>query len=223
MTKEDIANEDLQYFDDSFYHPLSVKLFNKVADIICTNRPWSLCWEFYEVLFDSGEKFLVISNSRIVLNISYSNNQIDGKEVNIISKIKNKELWVYKRVENFQQLKDRRTGKKIPFKISSAWFINLPFERKSYLKHKPIQLKNIQEKYNFIDDDGDLCFNGVIRQAIMTKHLQFLSRHCKMAFLKLCYEVVVNKKLIFLKPLKNFQMIYLLKCWRFRGLILWEK
>lgn len=160
LKKEDITNEDLQFFDGSFYHPLSVKILNKVADIVCTNHPWSLCGKFYEVLFDSGKKFLVISNKAILLINGYN---VNGKMVNLINKLKHKELKVYGLAENFHQLKDRRTRKKIPVRATGAWFTNLSFTRKPYPKGKLIPLKDIPEKYYFVDDNGILCFdNGYI-------------------------------------------------------------
>ncbi len=193
LKKEDITNEDLQFFDGSFYHPLSVKILNKVADIVCTNHPWSLCGKFYEVLFDSGKKFLVISNSRIVLKTSYSNNQIVSKEVNIIRKIKNKELRVYKRVENFQQLKDRRTGKKIPVRATGAWFTNLDFTRKPYSKDKLIPLKDIPEKYYFVDDNGVLCFDNGYIPSDYDKLFAVSSAPIVNGILEFGYEIVGDK------------------------------
>lgn len=163
LKKEDITNEDLQYFDGSFYHPLSVKILNKVADIVCTNHPWSLCGKFYEVLFDSGKKFLVISNKITLLKNGYKQNNLIKSYVNIFDRVKKQEIKVYALCENFYQLKDRRTKKKIPVRATGAWFTNLDFTRKPYSKDKLIPLKDIPEKYYFVDDNGVLCFdNGYV-------------------------------------------------------------
>ena len=191
--KEDITNEDLQFFDGTFYHPLSIKILNKVTDIVCTNHPWSLCGKFYEVLLDSNKKFLVISNSRIILKKSYKKTKIVNKDVNLINKIKNKEIRVYKRVENFHQLKDRRTKKKIPVRATGAWFTNLPFERKEYPKEKLLPLKDIPEKYYFVDDNGILCFDNGYIPTDFDKQFAISSAPLINGILEFGYEIVGNK------------------------------
>ena len=193
LEKEDITKEDLKSFNGSFYHPLSIKILNKVADIVVTNHPWSLCGKFYEVLFNSRKKFLVISNSRIVLKTSYSDSKIVSNEVNLINKIKNKELRVYKRVENFYQLKDRRTGKKIPVRATGAWFTNLSFKRDTYSKDKLIPLKDIPEKYYFVDDNGVLCFDNGYIPSDYDEKFAISSAPIINGILEFGYEIVGNK------------------------------
>ena len=60
-------------FDGSFMHPKSIKILNEEADIVCTNHPWSLPKQYYDILFKSKKKFLVISNVGIVLIPSFFN------------------------------------------------------------------------------------------------------------------------------------------------------
>ena len=127
-------------FDGSFMHPKSIKILNEEADIVCTNHPWSLTKQYYDILFKSKKKFLVISNVGIVLIPSFFN------------VIKNKKLKAIKYCKKFLKGKLR-----IPAQANGAWFTNLNYKREKYYRLLP--LKDIPKKNIFIDDQGILNFN----------------------------------------------------------------
>ena len=127
-------------FDGSFMHPKSIKILNEEADIVCTNHPWSLTKQYYDILFKSKKKFLVISNVGIVLIPSFFN------------VIKNKKLTAIKYCKKFLKGKLR-----IPAQANGAWFTNLNYKREKYYRLLP--LKDIPKKNIFIDDQGILNFN----------------------------------------------------------------
>ena len=131
-------------FDGSFSHPKSVKILNEEADIVCTNHPWSLTKQYYDILFKSKKKFLVISNSAITLIPSF------------FDVVKKQKLKAIKRCENFLLGKNRA-----PARATGAWMTNMDYKRKPYKKLIP--LKDIPRKEIEIDDNGILNIdNGYI-------------------------------------------------------------
>jgi predicted GIY-YIG superfamily endonuclease len=67
-------------YDGSFEHPISLKILNEEADIVCTNPPFSRSIDYWKVLIESGKKFIIISNIRITIHTKYlpyfMNNQV---------------------------------------------------------------------------------------------------------------------------------------------------
>ena len=67
-------------YDGSFDHPLSLKILNEEADIVCTNPPFSRAIDFWKVMIDSGKKFIIISNFTNTVTKAYvpyfKNNQV---------------------------------------------------------------------------------------------------------------------------------------------------
>ena len=127
-------------FDGSFYHPKSIKILNEEADIVCTNHPWSLTQQYYDILFKSKKKFLVVSNVGIVLIPAF------------FDVIKNKKLKAVKYCKKF--LKGRL---RVPAQANGAWFTNLNYKRKKYYRLMP--LKDIPKENVIVDDNGILNFN----------------------------------------------------------------
>ena len=128
-------------FDGSFYDKKSIDILNNEADIVCTNHPWSLTPQYYKILFASGKKFLVISNSGIVLIPSFFNY------------VKEHKIKAIKRCENFLKGSTR-----LPARATGAWMTNLEYKRKPYKKLIP--LKQIPKNEIEIDDNGILNFNN---------------------------------------------------------------
>ena len=128
-------------FDGSFYDQKSIDILNNEADIVCTNHPWSLTPQYYKILFSSGKKFLVISNSGIVLIPSFFNY------------VKNHKIKAIKRCENFF-----KGATRLPARATGAWMTNLEYKRKPYRKLLP--LKKIPKTEIEIDDNGILNFNN---------------------------------------------------------------
>ncbi|MDR0926852.1 MAG: GIY-YIG nuclease family protein, partial [Ignavibacteria bacterium] len=58
-------------YTGSFDDPLSLKILNEEADIVCTNPPFSIAREYWKIIVESGKKFLIISNITNVKNQPY--------------------------------------------------------------------------------------------------------------------------------------------------------
>ena len=127
-------------FDGSFYDQKSIDILNNEADIVCTNHPWSLTQKFYKVLFDSGKKFLVISNKNIVMLPSF------------FSAIKTHKIKAVKCIDDFLIGKNRA-----PARASGIWATNLQYKRDKYNLLMP--LNEIPRDKIEIDDNGILNFN----------------------------------------------------------------
>ncbi|MCL2312197.1 MAG: GIY-YIG nuclease family protein, partial [Firmicutes bacterium] len=67
-------------YNGSFDHPISLKILNEEADIVCTNPPFSRAIDFWKILINSGKKFIIISNTSNVVTPAYipyfKNNQV---------------------------------------------------------------------------------------------------------------------------------------------------
>ena len=127
-------------YDGSFDHPLSIKILNEEADIVCTNPPFSRSIDYWKLLIESGKKFLIISNSVVVQNTAY------------IHYFKDNKVWAgYNEVYWFETPKRELT------RATGHWFTNLPVKnRPSYQRLKIMSLKKIPEKHKKYDDAGVL-------------------------------------------------------------------
>jgi hypothetical protein len=123
-------------YDGSFDHPLSLKILNEEADIVCTNPPFSRAADYWKILIESGKKFLIISNVTNVKNQPYISYFIENK------------VWPgYNEVYWFQNPKRELT------RAAGFWYTNLPIkERPRYKNLKIISLSDIPEKYKKYDD-----------------------------------------------------------------------
>jgi len=66
-------------YDGSFDHPLSIKILNEEADIVCTNPPFSKARKYWKLIIESEKQFLIISNITNVKNQPYISYIMDNK------------------------------------------------------------------------------------------------------------------------------------------------
>jgi hypothetical protein len=123
-------------YNGSFDHPISLKILNEEADIVCTNPPFSRSIEYWKTLIDSGKKFLIISNKRIAIHSAY------------LPYFKNKQVWAgYNRVDWFEN------PRRQPQDASGFWFTNFPVKDRPKAQNlKIMPLKEIPEKEKIYDD-----------------------------------------------------------------------
>ena len=146
--KEDYDNMKLfpTKYNGSFDHPISIRILNEEADIVCTNPPFSRAREYYKLIIESGKKFLIIGNFTNAKNDAYIPYFIDKK------------IWFgHFRVGIFQNPK-RET-----VQAPAYWFTNFPvINRPRYKFLKLMPIKDIPDKYKRWDDSGtlliDKCF-----------------------------------------------------------------
>jgi hypothetical protein len=123
-------------YTGSFDDPLSIKILNEEADIVCTNPPFSKTIDYWDVTIKSGKKFLIISNIVVAISTAY------------VPYFKDNKVWPgYNSVDWFL------TPKKQPTGASGHWYTNFPIKnRPKYKNLKFMPLKDIPEKYKKYDD-----------------------------------------------------------------------
>jgi len=131
-------------YDGSFDHPLSLKILNEEADIVCTNPPFSRAIDYWKVTIESGKKFLIISNFTNVKNQPY------------MSYFKENKVWPgYNRVDWFLNPRKQLTD------APGHWYTNLPvINRPRYKNLKIMPLKEIPEKHKRYDDSKILVVDN---------------------------------------------------------------
>jgi hypothetical protein len=139
-------------FDGSFDHPLSLKILNEEADIVCTNPPFSRAREYWKILIESGKKFLIISNITNAVNTAY------------IHYFKDNKVWA-----GYDEIHQYLSPRKELVRAQGQWYTNFPInDRPRYKNLKIMPLKEIPEKIKDkkikqYDDNGILLVdNGYI-------------------------------------------------------------
>ena len=131
-------------YTGSFDDPLSLKILNEEADIVCTNPPFSRAREYWKYLITSGKKFIIISNFTNVKNQPYISYFKEGKA-----------RPGYNRVDWFL------TPKKQLTMASGHWYTNFAIKnRPKYENMKIIPLKEIPEKNKKYDDSNILVVDN---------------------------------------------------------------
>jgi hypothetical protein len=117
-------------YTGSFDDPLSLKILNDEADIVCTNPPFSRAADYWKITIESGKKFLIISNETNVKNQPY------------ISYFINKKVWT-----GYNSVYEYLNQKKEIVRATGRWFTNFPVKDRPKSKNiKIIPLKEIPEK-----------------------------------------------------------------------------
>ena len=143
LTKDEIGEPKVEKkiyekkdYNGSFDHPISLKILNEEADIVCTNPPFSRMQEYWKAVIRSGKNFIIISNITNVKNQPY------------ISFIRNNKVWAgYNRVDWYQNPKRQLVD------AAGHWYTNIPIEnRPKYNLLKIMPLKDIPENCKEYDD-----------------------------------------------------------------------
>ena len=123
-------------YTGSFDDDLSLKILKEEADIVCTNPPFSKASDYWNIVINSGKKFLIISNITVCVTKSY------------ISYFMNKNIWAgYNRVDKYLNYKCEIV------EASGHWFTNIEItNRPKYKNLKIVPLDEIPEKYKKYDD-----------------------------------------------------------------------
>jgi hypothetical protein len=132
-------NESKDYpkgYTGSFDDPLSLKILNEDADIVCTNPPFSRATDYWKIVVDSGKRFLIISNFTNVVTKTFIPYFLENK------------VWAgYNRVDWFHNSKKQLVC------ASGHWYTNIPIQdRPKYKNMKIIPFKDIPEKNKKYDD-----------------------------------------------------------------------
>lgn len=134
-------------YTGSFDHPISLKILQEEADIVCTNPPFSRATDFWKILIRSGKKFIIVSNITNPITPSF------------IPYFYKHLVWAgYNAIDWFL------TPKKELTRAAGHWYTNIPIKKRP--KHKLlsiIPLKEIPEQYKKFDDSKTLLvYKGFI-------------------------------------------------------------
>ncbi|MCL1947246.1 MAG: GIY-YIG nuclease family protein [Chitinivibrionia bacterium] len=131
-------------YTGSFDDPFSLKILDEEADIVCTNPPFSRAIDYWNIIIESGKKFLIISNFTNVITHAF------------IPYFRDNKVWAgYNRVDYFF------TPKKQITQASGHWYTNFPIKnRPKYENMKFIPLKKIPAKYKKYDDNKILLVDN---------------------------------------------------------------
>jgi len=128
-------------YNGSFDDPLSLKILNEEADIVCTNPPWSKGRIYWDYIIKSGKKFLIISSITNVIHTTY------------IRYFKDKKMW-----SGYHSVDEYLTGNKAIKRSTGYWYTNFPIKNRpsQYRNLKFMPLKEIPDKYKRYDNTGVL-------------------------------------------------------------------
>ena len=166
-------------YDGSFDHPLSLKLL-KESDIVCTNPPFSRARDYWNILMESGKKFLIISNITNVKNQPYMSYFAEGK------------AWAgYNRVDWFLNPKRELV------RAAGTWYTNLPIkDRPKYNHLKVVPLKQIPEKYKKYDDSKVLLVDNCYVPSDYKKPFAVSVRSILNGLLEKGYKLIEHKEYV---------------------------
>ncbi len=127
-----------------FEDPLSLKILNEEADIVCTNPPFSRAKEYWRTVINSGKKFLIISNITNPITPVF------------IPYFINKQVWAgYNRVDWYLN------PKREPVQAAGHWYTNIPIaDRPKYKNLKFVPLAEIPERFIKYDDSETLIVDN---------------------------------------------------------------
>jgi hypothetical protein len=134
-------------YTGSFDDPLSLKILDEEADIVCTNPPFSRAIDYWRIVIESGKKFLIISNTSNAITKAF------------IPYFKDNKVWAgYNEVYWFLNAKKELT------RAAGYWYTNIPIkDRPKYKNLKLMPLKDIPTKHKKYDDSKILLVdNGYI-------------------------------------------------------------
>jgi predicted GIY-YIG superfamily endonuclease len=183
-------------YDGSFDHPMSLKILNEEADIVCTNPPFSKMKEYWKTVIGSGKKFLIISNVTNPITPSF------------ISYFKNNQVWAgYNRVDWFQNPKRELR------EASGHWYTNIPIKnRTTYNRLKIMPLKDIPEEYKEYDDSKTLVVKNSYIPSNVKKPFAISHRQILNGILEKGYKLIDDKQYFpYIKGKKNFAKVLIQK------------
>ena len=164
-------------YTGSFEAPLSLKILNDKADIVCTNPPFSKAIGYWKLVIESGKNFIIISNITNAINSAF------------IPYFKNNQVWAgYNEVDWFL------SPKKELIRAAGFWYTNIPInDRPKYKQLKIIPLKEIPEKHKKYDDSNTLLVDNCYIPSDYKKPFAVSTRPILNGLLEKGYKIVQEK------------------------------
>jgi len=166
------------HYTGNFSDPLSLKILNEEADIVCTNPPFSRAIDFWKITIESGKNFLIISNITNAVNTAY------------IPYFKDNKVWAgYNEIDCFLN------SKKELVRASGFWYTNIPVkDRIRYKLLKITSLKEIPEKYKQYDDSRILLVDNCYIPNDYKKPFAVSARPILNGILEKGYKIIQDKR-----------------------------
>jgi hypothetical protein len=165
-------------YTGSFDDPLSLKILNEEADIVCTNPPFSRMRDYWKILIKSGKKFIIISNIVNPISTAY------------IPYFKENKVWAgYNRIDNYLNRKRELV------EAGGHWYTNISIKnRPKYTHLKIMTLKEIPDKYKKYDDDKMLLVDNCYVPNDYKKPFAVSARPILNGLLEKGYKIVQDKQ-----------------------------
>jgi hypothetical protein len=165
-------------YNGSFDHPLSIKILNEEADIVCTNPPFSRCIEYWELLLNSKKKFIIMSSHMNPIYTAY------------IKYFKDKKVWA-----GFNKVSKFLTPKREIIGIPSFWYTNIEINnRPKYKFLKFVKLNEIPEKNRIYDDNNILLIDNCYIPIDYSKPFAISSYPILNGILEKGYDIIDDKE-----------------------------
>ena len=163
-----------------FEDPLSLKILNEEADIVCTNPPFSRAVDYWRTIINSGKSFLIISNIVNVLNTAY------------LPYFMKKQVW-----SGYNSVDWYLNPKREPVRAAGHWFTNIPISERPKMKNlKFVPLDEIPDRYKKFDDTGVLLVDNNYIPSDYNKTLGVSSRAILNGVLEMGYKILNEKQYI---------------------------
>ena len=165
-------------YDGSFDHPLSLKILEEDADIVCTNPPFSRARDYWKIIIDSGKRFIIISNVLNAVTPAFIPYFMENK------------AWAgYNRVDTYLSQRKELVN------AQGHWFTNVPIKNRPKYKHlKIMPLKMIPEKHKRFDDSKMLLVDNCYIPSDYTKPFAVSARPILNGLLEKGYEIVKDNQ-----------------------------
>jgi len=165
-------------YTGSFDDPLSLKILNEEADIVCTNPPFSRAIDYWNIIIKSNKKFIIISNITNAINTAY------------IPYFKDNKVWAgYNRIDYYLN------PKKQLVEAAGHWYTNIPIKNRPKYQHlKIMPLKEIPEKYKTYDDSGMLIVSHCYIPSDFTGPFAVSTRPILNGLLEMGYKIIQDKR-----------------------------
>jgi len=165
-------------YNGSFDHPLSIKILNEEADIVCTNPPFSRCIEYWELLLNSKKKFIIMSSHMNPIYTAY------------IKYFREKKVWA-----GFNKVSKFLTPKREIIGIPSFWYTNIKIKnRPKYKFLKFVKLNEIPEKNRIYDDGNTLLIDNCFIPIDYKKPFAISSYPILNGLLEKGYDIIDDKE-----------------------------
>jgi hypothetical protein len=171
-------------YTGSFDDPLSLKILNEEADIVCTNPPFSKAIDYWNIIINSGKNFIIISNITNPITPAF------------IPYFKNNKVWAgYNRVDYFLNPKKQLVD------AAGHWYTNISVKNRPKYKHlKIVPLKEIPEKYKRYDDSKMLVLDNCYIPSDYRKSFAVSARPILNGLLEKGYKIIHDAQYF---PYKN--------------------